>query len=322
LAALAAAAAIVAPRAAAARDPFPQPGEVTVDIDTTFGGKFRNNATIDFLYLHSFEPLDKRDEVVPALRRFVRHPSTFYVHGLRDDLANDTTSYVGAGGQLWLSDQLFLGGELGGEYVGVKNDDEREGAYLGATARVEGGFRPGELVQIGLYYHLRPVLYNLPDTNPGAAETLRRGRTHDAGLTFGVSTPDDSWYVTGRAGFRMHDWSFEGGYSDGDLTATGGHAQVRLSYQSGRTMSYYVDVDGYLMHWKNDRIRQSGLPEIEEDPERDVFGASGEVGFLYWFEGKWGFRGGAGGGFEGAVPLPQNRDRGFVRFSLGFTTRF
>lgn len=303
-------------------DPYPQPAEVTVGLDAYFGTGRVNTAAADFRFVRYLEPLDKKDDVVPILRRHVRHPSLITVHVRRDGQTNDTANYLGAGGTFWLGD-LSLGGELGGEYVTVLNDFDSEVAYLGLRTRLEAGYRLGELVELGLYYQLRPVIYNLPEAMPGIAEASRQGFTHDAGLSFAASTAGDEWFISGHAGLRVHDWSFSGGFQDGDLTATGVVADARLSYQTNRRLSYYLDVVGGYLDWDNQRFMAPDSPtNVEGELQRGQLTVIGQVGIVFWFEGRWGFRAGLGGGYEAAAPYPRNQDRGILNFAIGFTSRY
>jgi hypothetical protein len=312
---------LAAPRAARAADPVPQNNEVEVNVDATFATQ-SNESLVDGVYRYYVAPLDKKDDVVPALRRFVHHPSTLFVHGDRDSEVGGTSTYLGGGAEWWLGDRAFVGGEAGGSYVDVIRDDDAEGSYLDASLRAEAGFRPAELLHVSLSYKWTPVLYDLPPSGLPQSQAHRSGATHLALVGFGASSPGDTVLFTAHLGVRANRWSFaQPGYQPGDLDGTFGVADMRLSYQSDREKSWFISLRGYYGEWNNQRDIDD-ISTIGGERKKNVFGVQGDLGFVYWFEGHWGFRVSMGGGYDGRPPLAHEVERGLIRFGVGFVSRY
>src|SRR6188474_2578662 len=99
---------------AAARVADPQAHEVKLDLDISVES-LANAALIDARYIFTPARIDRNDEVVPTLRRFVRHPSNVYVRALRDGYTREPRTGIFGGGRLDLG-SFDVGGEVGAEY--------------------------------------------------------------------------------------------------------------------------------------------------------------------------------------------------------------
>jgi hypothetical protein len=307
------------PDVAHARDPVPQQHEVRVEVDASFGERF-NGSFIEGTYLYMPESLNKYDEVVPALRRHVHQPTSFFGHLVRDGGTSEVSSTLtgGATGTL-AGGHLYYLGELGFDHTDVTNDNGAEGTYWAMPARVELAARLPGALQLGGYVEYRLVLGSSPSQDDLQGDTHRSGAGQEFGAIFAWASPGDTIYLQARAGYRLIDWTFEGN-QPGDVSASGPHGDLRLSWQTSRRMSVWTHFESRYDQWDNGRISQDN--QIEDPLQNSAFSLIGDVGLVFWFEGKWGFRASLGGGYLGAPPLIGEIDRGLIRLGVGFTNRW
>jgi hypothetical protein len=300
----------------------PQPHEWAADIDITVS-ELSNSALVAIQYTWTPESLNRFDEVVPALRRFVRHPSSLFARVRHDGNTIDTRSAVEAGGALHLIDgRIFVQAQ-----GGVERDEVRynfEDVYWAAPFTLEIGGRPHPLLALGLYYRGRPVL----DASAGdefLSASYRDGVEHELGGTVTGATPGDQLLASLSAGYYLADWEYTG-TNPGPLDVKGWHAQARLSVQSSSTMSWTLSVKGRREAWDNGRLGEDISTLVGPDLERRVWAFEGDAGLLYWFKGKLGFHVTVGGGFETEPPIYYDNfrvgTRGMGRLGFGFVSRY
>ena len=322
---LVAATALVAlawPTAAAARDVKAQNNEVAFDVDATFARRGQNNSDVALTYTWLPGALDQNDEVVPALRTFVRQPHQVWVGLRRTGDSYDSVTGLHGGGTGWLGERFYGSAELGIEYDSVQNEigQRIENAFISGNGRVEAGARVLPLLQLGGFYRIRPVLVPLPETNLVGDTIERSGAQQDFGAAIGLATPDDRLLLMAQLGYRVVDWRFTGSRNPGELGATGLVGALQTSYQLSSTTSLTLRGEVSSLDWENRRMGQEDINEL--GGQATVLSVRGDLGFLYWFEGHWGFRVSFGGGYVGEGPVEGSFESGLFRLGIGFTTRY
>jgi hypothetical protein len=292
-------AAASAERAHAQVDPQPNELSAFVEIAPSNDGIF---SIFTAQYTRFFPPLDRKDEVVPILRRFVRHPSEVYLRFERLGSQSDSRTALVAGGTLQLLDGRVYGtGELGIAKEDIAYDDN-EGGYVDAPFRLEVGGRPLELLSLGAVYLGRPIVAT---TDPDAAFRIpaeRSGTDQFFGGRLAYATATDRFFLNLTAGYRYVDWTFTG-FHPGALTAKGPRVDLLLSLQTSRSVSWQLGLMAAREEWDNERIDDDDDDYVGEDTSRTVDSFQGEGAFVYWFEGRYGFRLSLGGGFRGEEPI-------------------
>jgi hypothetical protein len=312
---------------AAARDFEAQNNEVDVQVDATFAKAGDNDSDVTATYTWFPGAIDKNDEVVPLLRRFVRQPLEIGGRLSRVNDVTDTITGLDGFAEAWLAGIGYGRADLGLEYDSVLNDPPREeNAFLAGNVRLEAGVRVLSLLQLGGFYRYRPVLATFPEPNGliGIVQE-RSGQTQEVGLGLSVATPEDRLYFQALAGVRDVDWSFTGRYT-GDITGRAVFGQARLSLQLSPEFSIFARGQFDQTDWDNER---SGQTEHTSDmatgrpAKMTRLDLRADVGIVYWFEGKWGFRLSLGGGYYDKGPLFfQDIESGLARIGVGFTTRY
>lgn len=299
------------------KKPRPQAHEVRIDFD--IGVANRANASFfDGYYLWTPSPLDGNDVAVPAVRRFVRHPTEVYFRAKRDGSTLDTRTGVHAGGALHLlGGLLYARGQAGIELDDVRYDGT-EGGYTAVPYHLEAGGRPLPLLSLGAYFHGRPIIDSYGSDIAGFS-TEREGGEIETGGTLSFATPDDRVLATVSAGYYRADWSFKF-FNPGELDVTGIRATAQLSWQSSPTFSLLFRATGSREYWDNNRMGQGSV--IDPPFERVVYNATADAGILYWHEQRYGFRFTLGGAFEGERPTINGDPRGYFRFGFGIVMRF
>jgi hypothetical protein len=312
---------------AAAKDVEPQNNEVAVDVDASFAKAGDNDSDVSATYTWFPGALDKNDEVVPVLRRFVRQPLELGGRLIRTNDVTDTISGLGAFAEGWLGGIGYGRAELGLEYDDVVNDPtDEEHAFIAGNARFEAGARVLSLLQLGGFYRYRPVLITLPEPNGLEAIVQERsGQTQEFGVAMSFATPEDRLYVQALAGLRDVDWSFSGQRYPGTITGRAVFGQARVSLQMSPEISFFARAEFHDTDWDNERLGQSGDGDMAtgRPPKMTRLDVRADAGFIYWFEGKWGFRISLGGGYYDKGPLFfQDFESGLLRVGVGFTTRY
>ena len=129
--------------------------EVSADADVSIESG-TNTSTAALQYTLTPEGIDRQDEVIPSLRRFVRHPSSAFVRIFRKgSVSIESRTGVALGGVLHLFDGAFYaGGDIGLQRNDVLFDDFMggEGHYDILPFHLELGGRPVPLLSLGAYY--------------------------------------------------------------------------------------------------------------------------------------------------------------------------
>jgi hypothetical protein len=297
-----------------------QAHEVGADVDITLAEQ-SNAALIVIQYMWTPETLERYDEVVPALRRFVRHPSALVARFRHDGGTLDTRSALEGGGTLHLLEGRLYASGLGG----IERDQVHynfEDVYWTTPFTVEAGARPLELLSAGGYYRGRPIIS--ATAGDVAFPSFRDGMEHELGFVLQTATPGDQLLASLRGGYYLADWDYTG-QNPGPLDVKGWRAQAKLSYQTSSTNSWTVNLLFRREDWDNGRLGEDFPDLVGEDVERRVTAFEGDLGFQYWFRGTLGFRVTVGGGFETEPPIYYETfrvgTRGFGRFGFGFIKR-
>ncbi len=307
------------PTTAVAREAEPQQHEVRVDVEMQIETQ-ANGAFVTGQYTWTPRALNRVDEVVPILRRFVRHPSELWIRIGRNGNTREQITGARAGGVLQLVDgRLYAGGEIGIEYD-TPTYDPNERGYFGMPFDLEVGGRPHQLFSIGGFFGGRAIIGNTTFANRDT-QAERSGIERRFGVRMSAATPNDRIYGSLALFYGAHDWTFEG-FHPGDLTAKGPGALLRVAFQLTTNFSLQLRGQTRLESWDNERA-SDGLPSfVGEELERTVLYAYGNADIIYWYRGRYAFRFGVGGGFEGAPPVINNRETGVFQIGLGLITRF
>jgi hypothetical protein len=302
------------------RQPQPQRHEVRVDVDiSTYQGG--NSALVDAQYTFTPESLDRGDEVVPYLRRFVRHPSAVWARILRFGTTDEQVTGARLGGILQLaSGRVYASGEAGIEVDSIDNDPAEPG-YWAAAYTVEAGARPVELLSIGAFYSGRPVL-SAKTTSNLVSQTSRDGNEHRIGGTLTASTANDRLYLTLSGWDTIADYTFTGIYP-GPITVRGGGVSARIAYQATSTLSFQIRGLWRHEHWVDTRTGDDGSTRVGVNTDRTINYALGNLEVIYWFRGRVGFRAGVGGGYSQSPPYVNlRRETAIAQLGLGLVSRF
>jgi hypothetical protein len=303
----------------------PQAHEWSADLVVT-ASELSNAAMVAIQYVWTPETLDRFDVVVPALRRFVRHPSSLFARVRHDGNTIDQRSSLEGGGVLQL-----LGGHLyASGQAGIERDQVRysfdEDVYWAAPFRLEVGGRPTDLLSVGAFFRGRPI-FTATAPDDIAFPAYRSGTESWLGGTVSAATPNDRLLATLRAAWYTANWDFEG-FHPGPMDITGVHAELELSLQTSSSSSLILAFKGRREDWDNQRMLEE-LPQfVGPDVERKLWAFEGDVGYRYWFRGKLGFHATIGGGFETEPPIYYAAEgfdvgtRGFGRLGFGFVTRY
>jgi hypothetical protein len=303
---------------AAARTPDPQAHEVKLDLDISIES-LANAALFDGRYTYTPARLDRNDEVVPTLRRFVRHPSYVYARGYRDGYTREPRTGIAAGGRYDLG-RLDVGGEIGAEYDEIGHDPNEHGFFL-VPFSVEAGGRPTELLRVGAFYDGRPVVATRRNSRQ-MVQSERSGWDHRFGGRLTFATPNDRLLLDLSGYGRIADWSYTPEFHPGDVTVRAFGGGLRLSYQASATLSLGLHGEADRGTWENRRLGDDDPTYVGSDLEREVWNVLGGIDAVFWFRGRYAFRFGLGGGFKGAPPVYNSRDTAVGQLNFGLITRF
>ncbi len=293
-----------------------QPHEVRVDFDIGVANQ-ANVSFFDAYYLWTPSPLDGNDVAVPAVRRFVRHPTEIYFRAKREGSTLDTRTggHVGATVQ-FLDGRLYAAGQGGVELDNVRYDGT-EGGYTAVPYHLEIGGRPIPLLSVGAYVGGRPIIDSHRSDAPVSAE--RDGGEMEYGGTLSFATPDDRALASFSFGYHRADWNFSF-FSPGEMDVTGFRGSAALTWQTSPTFSLLLRAAGSRETWDN---RRMGIAAYQDPPfERVVWSVVADAGILYWHEQHYGFRFTVGGAFDGERPILNGDARGYFRFGFGVVLRF
>lgn len=323
LALLVALVAVLPSAVARARKPSQlQQHEVTGSVDLEFGQE-RNNSIFDFRYVFTPEGIDRRDIVLPGLRRFVLAPDAFWVRAVRDAGQDESETSLRFGGVLFFAGaRLFASAELGLEVVREHYDIWEDG-FIAAPLQLELGGRPLPLLSLSAIYRARRVLFTTENELPPTAE--RSGHEQEIGGSLTFATPNDRLFGGVELTWHAAEWDFVNKY-DGAIVITGLGGVGWLSVQLTPTMSLQLRVLGRREDWRNRRAYEGDaiffLEESGSRNRRTVNDVGGELSFIYWFEGEIGLKVSLGGGYEETPPYRLAPDSGLVRLGFGITRRF
>jgi hypothetical protein len=312
----------------APRQVRPQNNEIAFEADVVFqsGENKYNPSNESHLFVqYTWLPgagLNKNDEVVPILRRFIRQPLELTTRFERRSDEFDSTLGLHVGGTYWPISRVYVQASVGGEWNEVENDaSDSEGVYIAGVLRSEVGVRVLDLLQIGAFYNVRPVL-DARGTDSLIQDAYRSGQDQWYGVSIGAATPDDRVLFLGRAGLRNTDWTFDG-FRSGDVLVDGPFADVQLWFNLDPEKSLYARAFISNDNWYDSRLQPADDEgNIPLPVEGDGIATDVDLGFLYWFEGKWGFRISLGGGYAEELPVLGSRETGRIRLGIGFTTRY
>lgn len=304
--------------AAAQREAEPQAHEVRLDVDISVERE-ANGALVEGTYIFTPSKLNRVDEVVPILRRFVRHPSALWVRIIRHGYSREPVTGAAAGGILQLG-PTYVSATGGIEY-NVVDYDPGEHAYWALPLQVEAGVRPMEGLSVGAFYSNRLVLSAVRDERIPGLQAERDGNDQKIGGRVAFATPNDRLYLTLSGWGRIADWTFVE-FHPGDVSIRGFGAEARLTLQLTSSFSFGFRGAVSRDHWVNDRLDDDLPGFVGVETDRQVLGLRGGVEVIYWHKGRHGFRFGLGGGYDGAPPTRNNRETGVLQIGLGVITRF
>ena len=302
----------------AQRQPEPQAHEVRLDVDISVERE-ANGAFIDGQYTFTPSKLNRVDEVVPILRRFVRHPSALWVRIIRHGYSREPVTGAAAGGILQLG-PTYVSATGGIEYD-VVDYDPGEHAYWALPLQLEAGVRPMEGLSVGAFYANRMVLGAVRDDRIPGLQAERDGKDQKIGGRVAFATPNDRLYATLSVWGRLADWTFVE-FHPGDVTIRGIAAEARLTLQLTSSFSFGFRGSFSRDHWVNDRDDDDLADFVGVETDRHVIGVRGGAEVIYWHKGRYGFRFGLGGGYDAAPPTRNNRETGVLQIGLGVITRF
>jgi hypothetical protein len=304
--------------AAAAREADPQAHEVRIDLDIAIERQ-ANAALFDAQYTFTPETLNRTDEVVPTLRRFVRRASAIWARVIRLGYTRESVTGGALGGILHLG-PVHASAELGIEHDLV-DYDPGEHAYWALPVTAELGFRPINLLSVGGFYTGRYIVGAIRNDKIPGLQAERSGTDHQIGVRLAYATPTDRLWIHLSAWRRMADWSFDE-FHPGDVTIRGLGAAARVAFQLSPTFTLALRGEVHRDHWVNDRLGDDSPIFVGAELDRQVAGGSGGVEIVFWHRGRYGFRFGIGGGYEGAPPTVDNRETAILQIQLGMVTRF
>src|SRR5262249_38670336 len=152
--------------------------EVSADADVSIESG-TNTSTAALQYTLTPEGIDRQDEVIPSLRRFVRHPSSAFVRIFRKgSVSIESRTGVALGGGRHLFDRAFYaGGDIGLQRNDVLFDDFMggEGHYDILPFHLELGGRPVPLLSLGAYYFGEPIIGAQSGTDAPVNQITRSG---------------------------------------------------------------------------------------------------------------------------------------------------
>jgi hypothetical protein len=311
--------------ARAQREADPQQHEVDVSVDISVETA-ANAALFDLQYTFTPAGIDRRDVVPAIVRRFERHPSSLWAHIVHDGGSREAITSARLGGILNPVDFLYLEGEAGVErnltLFDAPGQGGREYGYFAARLRAGVGVRPSDLWSIGAFYEARPVIGTDTDDNfPEGAQSQRSGGEHTFGGTTTFATPGERLFATISAYGHIADWSFIN-FFPGDLTVRGFGGDVRLGYLITFWTTLQLRTAVTHEHWVDKRINDDTLGIVGADLDRQVTTVHADLDLIYFHQSRYGFRFSLGGGFVGAPPLYNTRDRGVFTLGVGTIIRF
>jgi hypothetical protein len=294
-----------------------QPHEIRLDFDIGVANQ-ANVSFFDARYLWTPSPLESEDLAVPAVRRFVRHPTEIYFNARREGSTLDTRTGAFAGATVHVLDGLlYLRGEGGLEIDDVRYDGT-EGGYYAAPYHLELGGRPIPLLSVGAYFRGRPIIDYYRSDAPVTSN--RDGGETEYGGVLAFATPDDR--LLGSVSFGRHraDWSFTS-FSPGEMDVEGYRGTASFTWQANPNFSWIFRAAAGRETWDN---RRTGIGALGINPPfaRLVWNAQADVGILYWHEQRYGFRFSLGGAYDGEKPILNGEQRGYFRFGFGVVLRF
>ena len=311
---------LLTPAVAGAREEEPQLHEVVVDVDLKVESR-ANGALINASYTFTPGAINRTDEVVPILRRFVRHPSSLFIGVARTGSTIEEISSARAGGTLQLAGGRIYASADGGIDYYVTSNDPNEHGYWAVPINVEVGFRPLNLLSVGGFYGRRTIVDTSRFADRTLPESLRDGQEQRFGLTAAMATPNDRIYATVSGWLSRNDWSFEE-FHPGDIKVRGFGASFRASYQLSFGTSIVLRGLVRKENWVNTREGDENPAFVGAHLDRDVVFAYGGADLIYWYKGRFAFRFGFGGGYEGAPPTFASRETGIFQLGLGLVSRF
>lgn len=317
--------------AAAQRTPEPQAHEVRLDVDISVE-KEANGAFIEGQYTFTPAKINRVDEVVAILRRFVRHPSSFWLRIVRFGYTREPVTGAAAGGVVQLG-PAYVAGDVGIEY-NVVDYDPTEYAYWAVPFTLEAGFRPMDTLSVGAFYSGRTIVGTSLDSFQ-VNQATRGGLDQRIGARVSIATPNDRVYAIVSGWAHLADWTFTGSCTgssspatcsavthEGDVTIRGFGASGRVMFQLTSSFTFALRLEFTRDSWVNERLGDDAANRVGVEVDRDVNGVRGGAEIAYWHKGRYGFRFGLGGGYQGAPPTVNNRETGIIQIGLGVITRF
>ncbi len=298
--------------------------EVSAEADVSIESG-TNTSTAGIQYTLTPEGIDRQDEVIPALRRFVRHPSSAWVRIYRKGSSSiESGTAVAVGGVLHVLDgALYASGDIGLQRNDVLFDDFMGGEdhYDSLPFHLELGGRPTPLLSLGAYYAGEPVIGSEPGTDIPVNQVTRTGGGKSVGGVVALSTPDDRLYLRVTGWYHFIDWTFKG-FHPGDITVRGPGATVQTIYQLSAETGMGLRASASREHWVDERMLDNDPAWIGRNLDRQVWNVEVDADFLFWWRARFGFHVFVGGGYMGAPPFVTVVSTGFGKFGGGITARF
>jgi hypothetical protein len=305
---------------AGAREPEPQLHEVEAVLDISVANQ-QNGSAFDVQYTFTPESLNRVDDVHPVLRRYVHHPSALWANVTRfanSDAASQTAADIG--GIYYLADGMLFGtAQVGFEIDRVNNANED--GYYSLPYRAEIGARPAPLLQISGFWEAHQIITATTDPDLVSGMAQRSGNEEIAGGTISWATSNDRLFLSLSAGYHGADWKFTV-FHPGTTTVNGAIVRFMVALQVSPTLSLQLHGEGGRDHWVDNRAFDNQTDWIGVNVDRIVYDASGAGDLLYWYKGRLAFRFSLGGGYQGAPPVYNAKNRGFGTVGFGVTTRF
>lgn len=310
---------------AAEREPEPEQHEVDIGVDILVES-LANSALLDLQYTFTPAGIDRHDVVPAIVRRFERHPTSFWARIVHFGGSREAITSARLGGILNPIDLLYIETEIGVERdltrFDAPIDGGREYGYFAARFHAGVGVRPSDLWSIGAYYDGRPVIgTDTDDSISLSSQSERSGTEHTFGATTTFATPGERLFATINAYLYFADWNFIRWFP-GDLTVRGFGGDVRLAYQLSFWTTLQLRGSVSRNHWVDMRSGDDNTSVIVGDLDRQVYNALGAIDFIYFYQSRYAFKVTFGGGYLGAPPEYNTKSTAVFNLGLGTTLRF
>jgi hypothetical protein len=306
---------------ASAHDAEYQPLAVSLDVDLSIANFNTDAVVVGQLTWAPGDTINRWDVVHPTLRRFVRHPNELWLRAGHDGSGIETWSGAYGGAQGFLANGHLYGLAEAGVQLNEVSYDNSEEPYWTVPVRAEVGFRPTDLLSIGVTGGFRPIVGNGSPNDGIVVPISRSGSDFDVGGTATIATADDRMLLTLHGGYRRARWSFIG-LDPGDTDVDGMRAGFELAIQSTPQLSLILTGNLTREDWNDKRAGDEDPMVVGVPLDRIIYGANGTAGIIFWYRGEIGLRVVLGGGYLGKRPLVNQLPHGWGSFGFGIERRF